>query len=360
MNVLNVFYTFNSGGVERLGIDVSNQLAHSGNSAHLCVISDSYSQGLLDQLSDDVHLHLLKKKGKIRKLGYLKQLISIIDSEKIEAMHVHQGVLMSFYLLIKLLRPKLRVYFTVHDTYIFSELPKKDRLLSRVVCKKLIAISDAVVEDILKNGVSKDKIVRIYNGVDFSRFPVQSRNRDKERPVTIANVARFFPNKKGQDILIKATSILKNKGVSVRVIFAGGEVSESIGEMDRMKELAKTLGVSEEITFLGDTKDVPAVLNQADIFCIPSRYEGFGISAVEGMASGLPCVASNIIGLNEVVNSSKLGELFEAGNENDLADKILYVINHIDDYNGEEIAKNVRDRFSIEHMGNELLNTYKN
>ena len=44
--------------------------------------------------------------------------------------------------------------------------------------------------------------------------------------------------------------------------------------------------------------------------------------------------------------------------ENDLAEKILYVTNHIDDYNGEEIAKNVRDRFSIEHMGNELLSVY--
>ena len=55
---------------------------------------------------------------------------------------------------------------------------------------------------------------------------------------------------------------------------------------------------------------------------IPSNYEGFGISAVEAMATGLPCVASNIVGLNEVVDDSRVGKLFEVGNEIDLANKL--------------------------------------
>lgn len=359
MNILNILYTFNPGGVERLAIDISNQLVKMNNNVHLCVISESYKEELLKQVNTDVIQHRLKKLNKNRKLGYLKQLLNIIDRNKIQVIHVHQGSLMSFYLILKVLRPSVRFYFTVHDTYIFSELSSKDRWLSRFICKKLIAISNAVVDNIEKNGVSKRKIVRVYNGVNFEHFPFIERKNISNREVQIVNVARFFPAKKGQDILIKAISILKNKGYSIHLSFAGGEVTESLNSISEMKELSKNLDVYENIDFLGNVSDVPSVLTSADIFCIPSRYEGFGISAVEALGTGLPCVASDIVGLNEVVNSRDLGELFEVGNERDLADKIEYVIKNYYDYNLRQISQNVRSRFSIESMARQLLNIYE-
>ena len=317
MNIINVLYTFNAGGVERLAIDVSNQIVKSGNKAYLCIISEDYSENLLKQLSEEVQLCLLKKEERNRKLAYLKQIITIIDKYEIDVMHVHQGTLMSFFFIVKCLRPKLRIYFTIHDTYIFSDLSKKDKYLSKLICNKFICISDAVVNDVKKYHVLEKKIVRIYNGVNFSRF--QLINNEKLNNVTtIVNVARFFPEKKGQDLLIKAVGILKKRGFNVKVFFAGGEINETAKEIPRMKKLANQLKIEENVCFLGTVENVPELLQSADIFCIPSRYEGFGISAVEAMATGLPCVASNIIGLNEVVNDKKLGELLEAWWNTDL------------------------------------------
>lgn len=355
MNVLNIVYNFTTGGVERLLIDVANKLAEKGHKSIVCIINDCYEQKLVDQFNSKVKvIHL--KRSKIRKIGYLKQILNIIHSENIEAVHVHQGTLMSFYMLLKLLCPKVRFYFTVHDTYIFSDLKKKDRKISNIICSRLIAISDAVVDDIKKYGVDEKKIKRIYNGVDFKKFtPVI---KEKGSVINIVNVARFFPEKKGQDILIRAAAILKAKGYCFKVIFAGGELNKSSAEIPKMKKLAKELNIENEVEFLGNVDNVPKVLAQADIFCIPSRYEGFGISAVEAMAMGLPCVASDIIGLNEVVNDSALGELFTMGDEDDLADKLMYVIENYEKYSADEISSNVIGRFSIKKMADELIDTY--
>lgn len=358
MNILNILYTFHPGGVERLAIDVSNQLAKEGHSSHICIISEHYSTELLSQLDNEVDLYLLKRWKNNRKLGYIKQILQIIDSGKIEVIHVHQGTLMNFYFLIKLLRPRIRFYFTVHDTFIFSNLSKTNQRLSVLVCKKLIAISNAVFEDILKNGVERKKIERVYNGVNFRKFK-ELAAPEKKKFYRIVNVARFFPEKKGQDILIKASAILKRKGIPIQVCFAGGELSESTHYISDMQQYAAELDVADCIVFLGNVTDIPKLLKSADVFCIPSRYEGFGIAAVEAMGMGIPCVASNIDGLNEVINDEAMGVLFEVGNAEDLAVKLEYMIAHRDEYRAEEIAANVRSRFSIEAMSQQLLSIYQ-
>lgn len=358
MNIINVLYTFNSGGVERLAIDVSNEMIRQGHDVHLCIISEDYDPRLLRQLSKEVNLHLLKKVKNHRKLHYLQQIIKIIDSYTIDVIHFHQGSLAPFYFLVKCLRPRVRFYFTIHDTFIFSDLTHKNQFLCRLICKKLIAISDAVTKDIESNGVSPHKIRRIYNGVNFNLFPLIERKR-KSNIIRIVNVARFYPPKKGQDILIKAGAILINNGYKIELIFAGGTLQNHDDEMDKMKALVNKLNITDSVKFLGNVTNVLKVLSEGDIFCIPSRYEGFGISAAEAMGTGMPCVASNINGLNEVVNSKTCGELFESENEEDLALKLEYVIDHLDSYNAEEISLATKKRFSIENMVHSLTVVYQ-
>lgn len=358
MKILNIFYTFNPGGVERLGIDVSNQMALMGHEMHLCIISEEYSDDLLAQIDEKVYVHKLIRQSKNRKLHYIKQILEIVDRHKIEAVHVHQGTLMPFYALIKALRPRLRFYFTVHDTYIFSELSKKNKFLAKNVCNKIIAISDAVSRDIVMNRVPRSKIVRVYNGTDFSRFAVVEKKDHIEKLVKIVNVARFFPKKKGQDLLIRAGAILKEQGYDFSIAFAGGETESSPNAIQEMKKLAESLNVADRIEFMGNVTDVPGFLKGADVFVIPSRYEGFGISAVEALACGIPCVASDIPGLNEVVNDKKLGELFVMGNADDLAEKLMQVIDSFPDYNPIQIRENAIKRFSIEAMAKQLESVY--
>lgn len=359
MNILNILFDFHPGGVERLAIDVANQLAGQGQQSYVCIISNEYSKELVAQFGPGVHLIFLKRHRKFRKIHYLLQLNQIIRDKEIEIMHIHQGVLLSFYMLVKLRNPKLKVYYTVHDTYLFSELSKWNQVLAGIVCRKLVAISDAVKEDIVKIGIRETKVVRIYNGVDFSRFTVKrGSDRKKEDTLTITNAARLYPAKKGQDILIKAVSLLKKEGYSLRVNLAGGPVYNDPEAMNKIHGLCRDCGLEEEVNILGNVNNVPELLEETDIFVMASRFEGFGIAAVEAMGMGIPCVASNIAGLKEVIDSDSVGRLFSMGDEKDLALNLKYVIDHIDSYHEKEIAQNARSRFSIEGMAVQLVTLY--
>ena len=68
-----------------------------------------------------------------------------------------------------------------------------------------------------------------------------------------------------------------------------------------LKNHALELGISERVRFLGEISDIPTLMKQADVFFMPSSREGFGIAAVEAMASGLPVVASRLPGIGDVV-----------------------------------------------------------
>lgn len=62
-----------------------------------------------------------------------------------------------------------------------------------------------------------------------------------------------------------------------------------------MQELARTLGISAQVRFLGVRSDIPDLMQAMDVFVFPSLYEGLGIALVEAQAAGLPCVVSDTI-----------------------------------------------------------------
>ena len=273
MKILNIVYTFNSGGVERLIIDSTKCLSQNqNNKSDICIISEQYEEMLVGEISKDVNVFFLKRK-KFRKINYLFQILKIIKDNNIDVLHIHQGGLMKFYFLIKLLKPKIKIFFTVHDTYIYSELSFIDRLISKIICRRIIAISNGVKNNIISKGVSEKKVVLVYNGVDFSKYKMKSISNIKE-PICIYNVARFFPPKKGQDLLISAGKLLIEKGYKIKMYFVGGNISD-IDYIEEMKQLARSFGILEYVEFLGDSHNIPEILQNADIFC--TRLTCYGL-----------------------------------------------------------------------------------
>ena len=87
-----------------------------------------------------------------------------------------------------------------------------------------------------------------------------------------------------------------------------------------MESLAKDLKVEERAHFLGKREDIPSLLAAADIVVMPSLWEGFGLSAVEGMAAHKPVYASNVAGLAQVVEDESL--LFPVNDIETMANRI--------------------------------------
>ncbi|MDP9142741.1 MAG: glycosyltransferase family 4 protein [Pseudomonadota bacterium] len=141
----------------------------------------------------------------------------------------------------------------------------------------------------------------IPNGIQYQPpLPARSGHSD---PV-IVMVARFSDQKR-QDDLIRATAAFP---IPVRVRFIGDGERRSACEA-----LAASLGLSEQVEFLGHLPSAEDELRKADIFVLSSNYEGLPLSILEAMRAGLPVVASSVGGVADAVADGSTGLLFQRG-----------------------------------------------
>lgn len=129
-------------------------------------------------------------------------------------------------------------------------------------------------------------------------------------------VGSFSQMYKGPDLLIRAISHLKKQGQTYNVTMLGGGIF-----LQEMQALAKKLECSELIHFAGEVEhaDVIQYLDNADAFVMPSRTEGLPRALIEAMARGLPCIASNVGGIPELLDNATV---VENNNWSQLAQKI--------------------------------------
>ncbi len=181
--------------------------------------------------------------------------------------------------------------------------------------QRIACISDAARTNLVQwLPEASNKVVEVPNGIDVDEFAAASALdkktafsiADENHPVVIS-VGRL-EEVKNHETLMRAISAIPN----VHLAIVGTGPLEG-----RLRQLADTLGVAERVQFLGRRLDVSRLLKTADIYAQPSRWEGFGIAALEAMASGLPVVVSNVPGLAEVVADA--GLQFSPGDHEQLA-----------------------------------------
>jgi phosphatidylinositol alpha-1,6-mannosyltransferase len=163
-------------------------------------------------------------------------------------------------------------------------------------------------------------LARLTGGVDVHRFRPGAGGQDvrrslgwSDRPIVIC-VARLVP-RKGQDTLIRGWRTVRRHHPDARLLLVGHGPAEG-----RLRRLAAHLGVSDEVLFTGAVPDeeLPAYLDAADVFAMPSRtrwlgldLEGLGLSSLEGAASGLPVVTGAQGGAPDVVLPGRTGTVVD-------------------------------------------------
>ncbi len=120
----------------------------------------------------------------------------------------------------KIVKPSLKTVFTVHNTNSFANTNKLNRILQKLFIDMNIAISQAVANECIKNGINK--VIKIYNGIFLSLF-IPTKKEYKNPTLNIINVARLTHKIKGQDVLIKALKICKDKEMKFICNFVGGK-----------------------------------------------------------------------------------------------------------------------------------------
>lgn len=285
---------------------------------------------------------------------YALKVRRLIAEYQPDVVHVHNnmgflvGIVASRFL-------DVRFVYTLHDTKLYSSsfFDRASKWLSIQAVDRFIAISESVKNDYLNGDINPDCIMVVPNCIDIKEFVVS--HRDSSVP-SIVCVARLDHAKKGQDILIEALSIMKARSTPFTCRLVGDGPSRPF-----LEKMIKDLRLQDEVSLTGVIKDVAAQLAKADLFVLPSRYEGFGIVILEAMASGLPVIVSNIEGPAEVVEDGKDGLHFQSGDARDLADKIetLLANQEMRKHFAEASLLRVRD-FSIEIMYEAYLGVYRN
>jgi len=203
------------------------------------------------------------------------------------------------------------------------------RLVNRLtmnLVSNIITISGIHRKRILSTypSLREDKLTIIYNGVDTARYDSTAQEDNiTDLPdlsgfsTIIGTVARLSPEK-DLDVLMKAAKlVLEKKENALFVIVGDGP------ERGRYEQTARTLGVEDNVRFLGMRRDIPRILKMFDIAVLSSKDEVFPMFLLEAMASALPVVSTRVGSMEEVIEDGTTGFLVESGDYKGLADHIL-------------------------------------
>lgn len=175
-------------------------------------------------------------------------------------------------------------------------------------------------------GVPGRRVRLIPEGVDLTRFAqIAAETPRQSDGCTILCVARQYPRKHIADLL-RAMAIVRRRVPDAHTVIIGGGP-----EQDNLRALATELQLGNGVEFLGalpDDDEVRRWYRRADIFCLPSVQEGFGMAFVEAMASGLPIVATTATAIPEVVPRNRAGLLVPPAYPEALAGALLELLNN--------------------------------
>lgn len=225
--------------------------------------------------------------------------------------------------------------------------------------RAIVCVSNGVKDDLL-NIIGSYKNVRvIYNPILEKRiYDLAQENVDHpwfsegDLPV-VATVGRLVKAKNYQVLLRAFSLILKEKDVRLMIIGEGQE-------RDNLINLAKKLGISKNVCFLGFQKNPYKYLAKSAVFVVSSLREGFSNSLIEAMACGLPVVATECPGPMEIIGNKKNGILVPVGNPKLLAAATLKILNNpILSKSLSESGKTRAQFFTIEKSIKEYQNFFE-
>ena len=355
MKVLQVTNSLYTGGAEKLLVDSIPIYKQRGMDVDLLLLNGDKTH-FYKQLKDkNITIYNLTK-GNIKKIYNPFLIFRIIPYlKKYDVIHVHLFPALYWVALAKWLsRSKTKLIFTEHNTN-NRRIVKKGiwQIFDRFIYKKynIIGVITSEVDMIMKLHLSdkSDKFRIVNNGIDISQYSNTSGYDKNNKESKVLIQVAGFREQKDQLTLIRALQFLHG---NVVLQLVGNGVTRK-----RCEQLVHELNLSNRVSFLGIRTDVPKLLKSADVVILSSHYEGLSLSSIEAMASGKPFIASDVPGLRDIVLGA--GLLFEKGNEKDLAEKIMSLLNDDDLY--KKVAQQCFERakkYDINTMVDKYIELY--
>lgn len=355
--ILHLVHRLTFGGAERVLV---NYLNGSSQSLRHVICSffpaDSFSREIK---SRDVQvINLDKKTG--NDLSIPCKLARICLKYDADVIHCQGwGTYLEGLLCAGLLLGRIKFVFAFHGKTIadLGALPRRRIWMQRigaVLGNAIITPSEEMRLDYARTmDIDPKRIDVIHNGVDIDLFcpglgasAVRKEFGIEHHETVVGCVARFDPVKNFPG-LIKAFAGVKRKGIDARLLLVGDGP-----QMEELRALVDDLGLKRDVLFTGRRTDVPQCLQAMDVYIQPSFYEGFSMTILEAMSSGLPVIAFDVGGTHEMLIHGFNGLLLQRNAENVLEEAMIDLAEHREKFRemGGNARTIVEERFSLTGM----------
>lgn len=289
-------------------------------------------------------------------LNMIPRLVKLMKQERPDAVHSHLSVIKYVGLAAKLAGVKHYVH-TVHSVAQEEAEGPLQKITNKFYFGQGWSVPVALSPEIQKTildlyGLNPDQVPVIYNGVDLSRCIPKEDYRTGET-VNILHVGRF-DTPKNHPGLLRAFRMVFEELPQCRLHLVGDGDSRP-----EMETLAKELGISDAVTFHGMQSNVYPYLRDADIFVLPSLYEGIPMTIIEAMGTGLPIAASRVGGIPGLLGEGESGMLI-SNEDAAIAEALKTLV--LDQNLRETLGRKAKEnsvRFSSKSMAEQYCSVYQ-
>ena len=366
-NVLFIIDSFEQGGSERQAMQLLRQLHASGHCrVHLaCLQNHGSLRAEADQLGiGEIHEYALNSFYDLNFVRQLRRLVHFIKDKEIDVVHTHCFYTNIFGMTGAFLAGVRGRVTSKGETDGFrTPMQKRAERVSFRLSHRVIANCLVVQNQLIEEGVSPSRIIQHYNGLDMDRLRVRAGltrgkalaafglpQEPSRRFVSI--VANLRNPVKDHRMFLRAAARVRSTVPDAGFVIAGeGEL------MKDLHDLAKQLGIQQDVFFIGRCDNVADLLFASDVGVLSSKAEGFANAMLEYMAASLPVVATDVGGAREAITDGETGYIVASGDDERMAERIIELLNDPKRARamGERGKLIVADKFSCErHLHNTL------
>jgi glycosyltransferase involved in cell wall biosynthesis len=226
----------------------------------------------------------------------------------------------------------------------------------------IVAVSDLTMKKALEEGIQKNKISVIPNGIvpitlnEADRSEVRKQMGAGENDIVLLSVGRLV-YQKAHEYLVSALPAVLKELPNIKVGICG----DGLLRADLEKQI-ESLGLEKEIKLFGMQANVTKYLAAADVFVLPSRWEGLPIALLEAMSAGLPVIATRVEGVDEVVEEGVHGVLVQPESTEELVKAILQLSKDTAQRQrmGNAARLRVLNSFTVDRMCEKYLELFLN
>ncbi|HYV18044.1 MAG TPA: glycosyltransferase [Verrucomicrobiae bacterium] len=301
-----------------------------------------------------------------RDLGSCLRLARYLKTERIDVLHAHLFYANVAARLAGRLAAVPVVLTAHHDTDLW--MGPHHRFVERVTARlsdRVLTCSEAVRRfAIERHGLSAGRVVTLANAIDVEAIPSGTEARARARALLgaapedrlVGTLGRLHEPKKGLKPFLSAAARVAAADQRVRFVLIG----DGPARQD-LERFTASLGLGDRVRFAGERTDVELLLPGFDLLVQPSLWEGFGLSALEGMAAGLPVVASRVGGVPEVIRDGVDGILVPPGDPVRLAEAMTAILRDPDRAArlGASGRARARREFHVDRLVRETASLYR-